>query len=100
MKQKTLLFRIVDWLYLAIAALPLLCGIVLNILTKPPSEGISIAGARIFFTVPMPLQDLPVTEAQVNSFLVIISHLYFTFVKTICSPKSLSDSINSFPSIL
>ncbi len=73
MKQKTLLFRIVDWLYLAIAALPLLCGIVLNILTKPPSEGISIAGARIFFTVPMPLQDLPVTEAQVNSFLVIIS---------------------------
>lgn len=73
MKQRTLRFRIVDWLYLAIAALPVLCGIVLNILTKPPTDGISISGARIFFTIPMPLQDLPITEAQVNSFLVVIS---------------------------
>lgn len=73
MKQRTLRFRIADWLYLAIAALPVLCGIVLNILTKPPTDGISISGARIFFTIPMPLQDLPITEAQVNSFLVVIS---------------------------
>ncbi len=73
MKQKNLRFKIVDGIYLAMMALPILCGIVLNILTKPPSEGISITGARIFFTVPMPLQDLPITEAQINSFLVVIA---------------------------
>ena len=73
MKQKTLRFKLLDWLYISIMALPVLCGIVLNILTKPPTEGITITGARIFFTIPMPLQDLPITEAQVNSLLVVIS---------------------------
>ena len=73
MKQKNLRFKIADGLYIAIMVLPILCGIVLNILTKPPTEGISITGARIFFTIPMPIQDLPVTEAQVNSLLVVIS---------------------------
>lgn len=53
--------------------LPILAGIVIKVLTNPPSEGISINGARIFFSVPMPLQDLVITEAQVNSWLVIIS---------------------------
>lgn len=32
-----------------------------------------ISGAQIYFTIPMPLQDLPITEAQVNSVLVIIA---------------------------
>ena len=73
MNKKNLRFKIVDILYLSIMALPMLCGIVLNILTKPPTEGITITGARIFFTIPMPLQDLPVTEAQINSLLVVIS---------------------------
>ena len=73
MKQKNLRFKIADGLYIAIMVLPILCGIVLNILTKPPTEGISITGARIFFTIPMPIQDLHVTEAQVNSLLVVIS---------------------------
>ena len=72
MKQKTLRFKLLDWLYISIMALPVLCGIVLNILTKPPTDGITITGARIFFTIPMPLQDLPITEAQVNSLLVVI----------------------------
>ncbi|MBQ9086298.1 MAG: F0F1 ATP synthase subunit A [Clostridia bacterium] len=53
--------------------LPIVFGIVLRILTAPPTEGISITGARILFTVPMPIQDLPITEAQVNSWLVMIS---------------------------
>jgi len=75
MKQKNLRFKILDGLYLTIMAFPILCGIVLNILTKPPTEGITITGARIFFTIPMPLQDLPITEAQVNSFFVILSIL-------------------------
>ena len=75
MKTKNLRFKIVDGFYIALMTLPILCGIVLNILTKPPTEGITITGARIFFTIPMPLQDLPVTEAQVNSLLVVIAIL-------------------------
>ncbi|MBQ7355320.1 MAG: F0F1 ATP synthase subunit A [Clostridia bacterium] len=46
---------------------------VLKVLFTPPSEGISITGARVYFTIPMPIQDLPITEAQVNSVLVLIS---------------------------
>lgn len=66
-------FKIVDILLLILTLLPLAAGIVLNILTKPLSDGIEISGARIFFTVKMPVQDLPITESQVNSWLVIIS---------------------------
>ncbi|MBQ9115822.1 MAG: F0F1 ATP synthase subunit A [Clostridia bacterium] len=44
-------------------------------LTAPLSEGIQISGAQIYFTVPMPLQSLPITEAQVNSLLVVITIL-------------------------
>lgn len=62
--------------YLVLAALPILAGMVLKILTNVPAEGISISGAHIYFTIPMPLQDLPITEAQVNSWLVIAS-LFF-----------------------
>ena len=53
--------------------LPVVAAIILKVLTKPASEGISITGAQIFFTIPMPVQDLPITEAQVNSWLVMIS---------------------------
>ncbi|MBP3381485.1 MAG: F0F1 ATP synthase subunit A [Clostridia bacterium] len=45
---------------------------VLKILTKPATEGISISGAQIFFTVPMPLQDLLITESQINSVAVTL----------------------------
>ena len=62
--------------------LPLAFGIVLNVLTKPASEGISISGARIFFTIPMPLQNFPVTEAQVNSALVMITILFLCLYLT------------------
>lgn len=62
--------------YLVLAALPILAGMVLKILTNVPAEGIAISGAHIYFTIPMPLQDLPITEAQVNSWLVIAS-LFF-----------------------
>ncbi|MBQ4067128.1 MAG: F0F1 ATP synthase subunit A [Clostridia bacterium] len=56
-------------------ALPILCALVIQILTKAPGEGISITGAQIFFTLPMPLQPLPITTAQVNTWLVMISIL-------------------------
>jgi len=80
--KRDLKFKIVDIFLLIGILLPLVFGVVLNILTEPPSSGIEITGARIFFTVKMPIQDFPVTEAQVNSWLVIVSLfflcLYFT----------------------
>ncbi len=62
--------------------MPLVAGILLKILFNPVSEGITISGALVYFTIPMPLQNLPITESQVNSALVIITIfflcLYFT----------------------
>ncbi len=73
MKAKSIRFRAVDILLLLLILLPMVCGLTLKVLTAPPIEGISITGAQIYFTIPMPIQDLPVTEAQVNSLLVILS---------------------------
>lgn len=68
-------FLAVDILYLSLAILPLLFGIILKILTTPASEGITITGAQVYFIIPMPIQNLPVSAAQVNSVLVILSVL-------------------------
>lgn len=75
MKTKSLSFKVADILYLSLTILPLVAGMVLKILTKGPSEGIELSGALIYFTIPMPLQDLPITESQINSALVILSIL-------------------------
>ncbi len=53
--------------------LPIVAGIILKILTAPLSEGIQITGAQIYFKINMPLQDLVITSAQINSWLVMIS---------------------------
>ena len=71
----SLRFRAADIFYLSLSIVPVLIGIVLRILFAPPSEGISITGALVYFTIPMPLQDLPISEALVNSLLVVISVL-------------------------
>ena len=73
MKSRSRRFAAVDILLILTMILPILACIVLKVLTTPPSDGISISGARIFFTVPMPLQDLPITESQINSWLIMIS---------------------------
>lgn len=73
MKKKSRAFFFLDIIYIAMMIFPIVCGIVLKVLTKPPSEGISITGAGVFFKIPMPLQDLIITEAQINSWLVMIS---------------------------
>ena len=52
---------------------PILAGIVLKILTTPMSEGIQISGAQIYFKIPMPLQELVITSAQINSWLIMLS---------------------------
>jgi F-type H+-transporting ATPase subunit a len=72
MKNKELRFKIVDALLIALIVLPLVAGLVIKVLFSAPAEGISITGAQIYFTIPMPIQDFPVTEAQVNSLLVIL----------------------------
>lgn len=73
MNNRELRFRIVDGLLIAMMIVPLVLGMAIKVLTSPASEGISIAGANIFFTMPLPLQDLQITEAQVNSWLVVVS---------------------------
>jgi F-type H+-transporting ATPase subunit a len=75
-KEKDRRFCIIDGLLLAGAVLPVLAGVVLRILTKPLEEGITVSGAGVFFEIPLPLQPLPVTEAQVNSVIVIVT-LFF-----------------------
>ncbi len=82
MNKKSRRFMAVDILYMLMMLLPPVFGIILQILTDPPSEGIEIAGARIFFTIPLPLQDLPITESQVNSFLVVLTILGFALFMT------------------
>ena len=72
-KTQKNVFILVDVLLILMMILPIVGAIVLKVLTTPASEGVSITGARIFFTIPMPLQDLPVTEAQINSLMVLIS---------------------------
>lgn len=75
MNTKSRLFRVVDMLYLLLTVLPPIGGMVLKILTHVPSEDISITGAAVYFTVSLPLQDLPISEAQVNSVIVLLSVL-------------------------
>ena len=55
---------------------PIAVGWLLKILFVPAAEGVEISGAHIFFTIPLPLGGLPITETQVNQWLVMIS-LYF-----------------------
>lgn len=76
MKEKSLSFRLTDALLIILSIVPFAAAIALRVLTNPEAEGIRIAGANIFFTVKMPLQDMPITESQVNSWLVIVS-LFF-----------------------
>lgn len=75
MPKKSRRFVAVDLLFILMMILPILCAIILKILTTPASEGITITGAQIYFTIPMPIQDLPITAAQINSAMVIISVL-------------------------
>lgn len=67
--------RLIDVLLLLLIILPFVAAMALKVVTKPASEEISITGAMIYFTIPMPLMDLYITEAQVNSAAVILSVL-------------------------
>ena len=74
MNKQSKRFRLVDALYLCMIILPLVAAMVIKILTADPPDGsISIAGARILLTVPFPIQDLIISEAQVNAWLIMIT---------------------------
>lgn len=72
MNQKNRCFKAVDILYILMMVLPVTAGLIIKLLTKPASEGITITGAQIFFEIPMPVQNLLITESQVNSLFVLI----------------------------
>lgn len=82
MKTKNTRFKIVDAIYIAMMVLPIAALILLKILTTPQSEGISISGARVFFTIPMPIQDFIVSESQLNSLAVLIVIFFFCLYMT------------------
>lgn len=65
-------FLFLDIFYILMMVLPALFGMILKILTTPETSGVSITGAKIFFEIPMPVQNLVITEAQINSWLVLI----------------------------
>lgn len=75
MNTKSKLFRLVDLCLLGMILLPLAAGIALQVLTQPASGGLEISGAYIYCTIPLPFQELPITESQVNSWLVMVSVL-------------------------
>ncbi len=75
MNEKQSKLRAKDGLYIAMMIVPLVVAMIIKIVTTPASEGISISGARIFLEIPMPLMPLLITEAQVNSWLIMITIL-------------------------
>lgn len=73
--KRDLRFKVVDALLIALMVCPILAAILLKVLTEPAVEGISITGAKIFFSIPMPIMDLVVTESQIVSWAVMLSAL-------------------------
>ena len=82
MNHMTRRFKVVDILYIVFMVIPVCFGLILKVLTTPVSDGITISGARIYFTLPMPVQNLPITESQVNSAIVIVSVLFLCLYLT------------------
>lgn len=83
-------FMAVDIFYIVMMILPIVAAIVLKVLTEPPSEGINITGARIYTIIYLPFfpkdlavfQQFPITEAQVNSALVLITITFLCLYMT------------------
>ncbi|MBR4403540.1 MAG: F0F1 ATP synthase subunit A [Clostridiales bacterium] len=69
-------------IFLLLSVLSFAAAIVIKILFVPASEGIDITGAHVFFTVKLPIQDLPITEAQVNSWCVMLGILFLCLFLT------------------
>ena len=79
--KKSVGFIILDVFYIVMAILPLVFGLVLDILTTPKSSGgVTIAGARIYYELELfegtRFFNIIISEAQVNSVLVILTILF------------------------
>ena len=81
-KKKSSKFRLVDGFLLIMMIIPIAFGMTLHILFNPPSNGIEIAGPLVYFTIPMPIQPLPISESQVNSWLLLISVFFLCLYLT------------------
>lgn len=81
-EKPTTKFKVVDALLLLLVALPFVAAILLKVLFIPSGDGLEITGAHIFFTVKLPLMDLPISEAQVNSWAVVIAVLFLCIYLT------------------
>ena len=68
-------FRRTDRLLIALMVLPLAACIALKVLYKPESEGVDISGAMIYLRIAFPVQELLITESQINSWGIILSLL-------------------------
>ncbi len=82
MREKSRRFIAVDIFYILMMALPILFSIFLKVSMTPIKEGIVISGALIFMEIPMPVQNLLITEAQVNSLMVMISIFFLCLYMT------------------
>ena len=54
--------KLIDRLLIGGMIAPIAVGALLKILFVPAAEGVEITGAHIFFTIPLPLGGLPITE--------------------------------------
>lgn len=82
MTTKSRRFILTDIFLLVMTVLPYIVGMVLRALTKPPSEGIEISGALIYWQTGDSMFDFMLTESTVNSWLVIISLLFLCLYLT------------------
>lgn len=64
--------KIIDILLILMMIVPFIVCMVLKALFTPATEGVSVTGALIYARIKMPIQDLFISEAQVNSVAVVI----------------------------
>lgn len=72
-----------DIVLLILSVLPIVAGILMKILFTPSADGIAIQGAMVYAEIEMPFSTvLPITETQVNSWLVMLSIMFFCMFLT------------------
>ena len=69
----TLKFKIIDILYIVMMIAPIAVAITLKVLFTPGGDGVNITGPLIYVRIPFALQDIIITEAQINSWLILIT---------------------------
>lgn len=81
-KKATTEFKLVDAMLVIMMIVPIALAILMKVLFIPVGEGIEITGAHVYAVFNMPISDLPISEAQVNSLAVLISILFLCLYMT------------------